>query len=364
MAIHPKHLSICSGIGAIDLGLQSALGIESVGYIERDAFAAAILMARMEEQALDVAPIWDDLESFDSTAWSGCVDIISAGIPCQPFSYAGKHGGTEDERWLWPDICRISEDCGTSQIFIENTPGLIQRGLYEILHDLAEMGYSAEWGLFNASDSQAPHKRQRVFLLAHRESIDIKPWTDRAKLYTELRRQAMGDTNGEHVEGTGSEYRLGEKERKQDYEPYSSGCFMADTECERRFAWTRKSKGWEKTKRTQRQRESGGSSTVAHADSAGRWRFKKSNGAEEGFTKIKGWYNTYGRFPPSRDNNDAWGRWVESGLPEPTVRGDTDGSSHRVDRLRSLGNSVVPQCVTMAYNILLNRLTTELRPVK
>jgi len=340
MAIHPKHLSICSGIGAIDLGLQSALGIESVGYIERDAFAAAILMARMEEQALDVAPIWDDLESFDSTAWSGCVDILSAGIPCQPFSYAGKHGGTEDERWLWPDIRRISENCGASQIFIENTPGLIQRGLYEILHDLAEMGYSAEWGLFNASDSQAPHKRQRVFLLAHRESIDIKPWSDRAKLYTELRRQAMGDTNGEHVEGAGSEYRLGEKEREQDYKPHSSGCFMADTDYERERL------------------------PMADTDSAGRWRFKKSNGAEEGFTKIKGWYNTYGRFPPPRGDNDAWGRWVESGLPEPSIRGVTDGTTYRVDRLRSLGNSVVPQCVTMAYNVLLNRLISELRPVK
>ena len=103
MAIHPKHLSICSGIGAIDLGLQSALGVKSVGYIERDAFAAALLVARMEEQTMDVAPIWDDLTSFDSTAWRECVDILSAGIPCQPFSYAGKHSGTEEERWLWPN---------------------------------------------------------------------------------------------------------------------------------------------------------------------------------------------------------------------------------------------------------------------
>jgi DNA (cytosine-5)-methyltransferase 1 len=340
MAIHPKHLSICSGIGAIDLGLQSALGIESVGYVERDAFAAAILVARMEEQALDVAPIWDDLGSFDSTAWSGCVDIISAGIPCQPFSYAGKHGGTEDERWLWSDICRISQDCGASQIFIENTPGLVKRGLYEILHDLAEMGYSAEWGLFNASDSQAPHKRQRLFLLAHRETIDIKPWTDRAKLYTQLREQSMGYTDSEHVEGTGSEYRLGKKEQESGHEPYSTGCFMADTDYRRERL------------------------PVADTDSTGRWRFTKSNGASEGFTKIKGWYHTYGRYPPARGQNDAWSRWVGAGLPEPTVRGDTNGTTFRVDRLRSLGNSVVPQGVTMAYNVLLNRLTTETRPVR
>jgi DNA (cytosine-5)-methyltransferase 1 len=363
MAIHPKHLSICSGIGAIDLGLQSALGVKSVGYIERDAFAAALLVARMEEQTMDVAPIWDDLTSFDSTAWSGCVDIISAGIPCQPFSYAGKHAGTEDERWLWPDIHRINQDCRASQIFIENTPGLIKRGLYEILHDLAEMGYSAEWGLFNASDSQAPHKRQRLFLLAHREDIDIRPWIDRAKLYTELRRQSMGYANGQHVEGSGSEYRLEEKKREQDYEPYSSGCIMADTKCERRVAWARVSEGWEKIKRTQGKRESGGGSIVANTDSEGRWQFKEKD-SKEGFMEIKGWYNTYGCFPPSRGNDDAWGRWVESGLPQPSIRGDTDGSTYRVDRLRSLGNSVVPQCVTMAYNVLLNRLTSDLVPVR
>jgi DNA (cytosine-5)-methyltransferase 1 len=292
------------------------------------------------------------------------VDIISAGIPCQPFSYAGKHGGTEDERWLWPDIYRINQDCRASQIFIENTPGLIERGLYEILHDLAEMGYSAEWGLFNASDSQAPHKRQRVFLLAHREAIDIKPWADRAKLYTELRRQSMGYPYSKHVEGSGSEYRLEEEGREQDYEPYSTGCVMADTECERRVAWARVPEGWEKIKRAQGKRESGRGSVVANTDSEGRWRFTQGDSTQEGFAEIKGWYNTYGCFPPSRGNNDAWRRWVESGLPEPSIRGDTDGSTFRVDRLRSLGNSVVPQCVTMAYNVLLNRLTTETRPVR
>jgi DNA (cytosine-5)-methyltransferase 1 len=363
MAIHPQHLSLCSGIGAIDLGLQSALGIESVGYVERDSFAAAILVARMEDQAMDVAPIWDDIESFRSSEWSGCVDIVSAGFPCQPFSYAGKHGGTEDERWLWPHVRRISQDCGTSQIFIENTPGLVERGLYEILHDLAEMGYSAEWGLFNASDVEAPHKRQRLFLLAHRETIDIQPWISRSNLYTQLRKQGMGNAYSQHVERGGTEHRLGEEEHESDYQPDSAGCFVADTESTGQASWTRTSKGWNKEERAQWQQKLGGSSVVANTDSKGRWEFKKGNG-QKGFMDLKRWYDTYGCFPPSRENDDAWRRWIESGLPEPTVRGITDGSAYRVDRLRSLGNSVVPQCITMAYNVLLNRLTTETRPVR
>jgi len=334
-----------------------------VGYVERDAFAAAILVARMEEQTMDVAPIWDDIESFGSAEWSGCVDILSAGFPCQPFSYAGKHAGTNDERWLWPYIYRISQDCGPCQIFIENTPGLVSRGLYEILFDLAEMGYAAEWGLFNASDSQAPHKRQRLFLLAHREDIDIKPWLDRTRLYTQLRRQAMGNPNGEHVEGSGAEYRLDETSGESYYKFDSSGCFVANPECEGWESWTRKLEGRTKGKWSQRKRESGGGSTLANTNSKGRWKFSERN-SQEGLLEIKGWHNTYGCFPPTRTDDDAWSRWLESGLPKPTVRGDTDGSAFRVDRLRSLGNSVVPQCVTMAYNVLLDRMTSDPVPVR
>jgi len=321
MDLHPKHLSACSGIGAIDLGLQAALGTRTVGYIERDAFAAAILVARMEEQTLDRAPIWDDLTTFDGASWSGCVDIISAGIPCQPFSYAGKHGGTADGRWLWPHIYRISQDCGPCQIFIENTPGLVERGLYEVIFDLAEMGYSAEWGLFNASDAQAPHKRQRLFLLAHREDVDIQPWVHRAAT---LRTIAMGHSNSEHVEGSGSQHRLGTENDRQA-EPSAIP-----------------------------------SSPVANPDSS--HQLQTRDGAEATL-EGKEWHDSYGCFPPARDDTEGWDRWNESGSPQPAVRGDSYGSAYRVDRLRSLGNSAVPQCVTLAYDFLLGRLASEKLPV-
>src|SRR5690606_32653406 len=82
-------LSLCSGAGGLDLGLAIAIpGYRAVGHVERGTYAAAILVARMEDAALDQAPVWDDIASFDGRPWRGAVDIVTAGYPCQPFSVA------------------------------------------------------------------------------------------------------------------------------------------------------------------------------------------------------------------------------------------------------------------------------------
>lgn len=101
-------LALCAGYGGFSLGLRLA-GIDhrTVCYVERDAHAAATLVARMGEASLDQAPVWDDLESFDGSAWRGRVDLVTGGFPCPPFSAAGRRTGADDERWLWPDIARI-----------------------------------------------------------------------------------------------------------------------------------------------------------------------------------------------------------------------------------------------------------------
>jgi len=100
-------LSLCSGTGGLDLGLTIAIpGYRAVGYVERETYAAAILVARMEDAALDQAVVWDDVATFDDRPWRGAVDILSAGYPCQPFSVAGKRLGNEDPRHLWPHVVR------------------------------------------------------------------------------------------------------------------------------------------------------------------------------------------------------------------------------------------------------------------
>ena len=165
-----RALCLCDGYGGFELGFRLAgLRVRTVARCERDSFAASVLVARMEEQRLDQAPLWDDLVTFDGPAWRGRVDIITAGFPCQPFSVTGEQLGIDDERWIWPDIARIIADVGPRYVFLENVPGLVRLGLPHVLSDLAELGFDADWGSLAASGVGAPHERDRIWILAHTE---------------------------------------------------------------------------------------------------------------------------------------------------------------------------------------------------
>jgi DNA (cytosine-5)-methyltransferase 1 len=164
-----RSIELCAGYGGFTLGLRD-YGIQTVAYVERDSYAAATLVARMEEERLDQAPIWDDLCTFDGTAWRGHVDLITAGFPCQPFSTAGKQRGLDDDRWIWPNIAGIIADVRPRYVFLENVTGLIRAGLAHVLKDLAALGFDAEWGVLSAAAVGAPHRRQRVWILADAES--------------------------------------------------------------------------------------------------------------------------------------------------------------------------------------------------
>jgi len=128
----------------LDEGVAAALGYlglryRTVGYVERDAYAAACLLARMEEQALEPAPVWaGNLEDVRWERWSGAVDCIVSGFPCQPWSAAGKQRGISDERWIWPAIVECIRAVGPSLVFFENVRGLVSGGgLEAVLGDLA-----------------------------------------------------------------------------------------------------------------------------------------------------------------------------------------------------------------------------------
>jgi DNA (cytosine-5)-methyltransferase 1 len=150
--------------------------VRLVGAVEREAYAASILAAGMVRGDLDLAPIWSDVATFDGRPWRGRVDLVTAGYPCQGESLAGNGRGVDDERWLWPHVMRIVDECGARFLFCENVAGHISRSFRVVLGDLAARGWSVEWDLVPASTVGAPHIRERVFFLA------VAPDADRDEL--------------------------------------------------------------------------------------------------------------------------------------------------------------------------------------
>ncbi len=175
MAVHPSTqpedlcgISLCAGVGGLDLGLHIAEpGYRTVCYVERNSFAASALVARMADASLAQAPIWDDLKTFDGRPWRGRVHLISAGYPCQPFTLSGLRQGEDDPRHLWPDVARIAREVGPEWLFFENVPGHLTLGLQDVCADLQAMGYRVAARVVSAAQVGASHTRERVFILAH-----------------------------------------------------------------------------------------------------------------------------------------------------------------------------------------------------
>jgi DNA (cytosine-5)-methyltransferase 1 len=161
-------LAVCAGFGGLELGLRLVFGdaYRTVCFVEREAFAAASLVALMRAGLLDEAPVWDDMVTFDGRAWRGHVDLVSGGLPCQPYSVAGQQRGDADERAIWPRFIRVVREIRPALVLIENVPPFL--AWYRPIGDrLSRLGYEYQVGLFRASEVGAPHRRERLFILAH-----------------------------------------------------------------------------------------------------------------------------------------------------------------------------------------------------
>ncbi|SVE06535.1 uncharacterized protein METZ01_LOCUS459389, partial [marine metagenome] len=129
---------------------------------------------RIKDGLLDDAPIWTDLRTFDATAWRGRVHLITGGFPCQPHSVAGNRKGADDSRELSGEVLRIAEELGYPTLFLENVPGIRKFWYYNVRPRLQSMGYRVEEVLVTAAETGAPHKRQRLFILAHHVSKGLQ----------------------------------------------------------------------------------------------------------------------------------------------------------------------------------------------
>ncbi|MES2336264.1 MAG: DNA cytosine methyltransferase [Pseudomonadota bacterium] len=363
-------LSLCSGAGGLDLGLQIALSsARTIGFVERDAFAAAILVSRMHDGSLDDAPIWDDVGTFDGRPWRGAVDIITAGYPCQPFSLAGRRLGAEDPRHLWPHVARIIGEVQPPFVFLENVAHHLRLGFPEVASGLVGMGYRLAAGLFTAAEVGAPHRRERLFILAIREGDEL---ADPARLLwhpVEWRQSdgtaaALADAEGECQREPANETHAVAGSRTARDELGDDGSPMADA-ADRQFPQP----GWR-----QARREGSGPHGAGLADADGERRLQTERGQpsdggpdpcggnvdDANGARSQGRGDDIGEhagerpaWPPGPGDADGWERYLRCAPDlEPAVRRGADGLAHRVDRLRLCGNGVVPLVAAHALRTL------------
>jgi DNA (cytosine-5)-methyltransferase 1 len=159
-------LDLFSGIGGNSIGLKDY--VQPVAYCEADRHAQAVLFSRMSDGSLPRAPICTDVTKLDGRDFQGIVDIIIAGFPCQDISVAGKGAGLEGERsGLFYEVVRLAKEIEPSFLFLENVPAIRTRGLDRVIEELTALGYDLRWTMLSASDVGAPHKRERWFLLGY-----------------------------------------------------------------------------------------------------------------------------------------------------------------------------------------------------
>jgi len=162
-----NELALFAGAGGGILG-GHLLGWRTVCAVEWEPYPASVLVARQNEGTLPAFPIWDDVQTFDGKPWRGRVDVISGGFPCQDISCAGTGAGIDGERSsMWGHMARIIGEVRPKHVFVENSPMLVGRGLARVLGDLAQMGYDAKWGVLGAHHVAAPHKRDRIWIVAN-----------------------------------------------------------------------------------------------------------------------------------------------------------------------------------------------------
>jgi DNA (cytosine-5)-methyltransferase 1 len=166
-----NNLSLFSGIDGLGLGLERA-GMTTVGQVELDPWCRDLLA-----QQWPTVPRHDDVRTAPDW-WASQerppVHVVSGGFPCQPFSHNGLMLGMADERWGWPWFANVVRAVRPRYVVVENVPALLRDAdaFGAVLGDLAGLGFDAEWGVLSACAFGAPHTRERLFVLAHRQGDD------------------------------------------------------------------------------------------------------------------------------------------------------------------------------------------------
>lgn len=385
-------LSICSGYGGIELGLEMVERTRTVCYVENEIGAASILAARMEDNTLDSAPVWSNLRSFDPEPWRGKVDIIAGGFPCQPHSVAGNQRGEDDPRELSGEVLRIAAGLGYPTLFLENVPGILRFYWDNIRPKLREMGYEVKEGLFTASETGAPHKRERLFILAYTDSnepsthsrnngkkcrvSETNSQSEHSPSVSERGSSKLAYSESER-HGRGDSPQCGDEQRFiQSEEPGGSEMGSEAEGCDSKLADSNNSGSREDFKQRQLRADglvqSPGNSGEARSSTdeeiqGRRWaednqNKKLANSSIEGPAR-DGFFReeeppqatrVISLYPPGPTEHERWARLLTV-MPEavPALCRDADGASIGMDkRLRAIGNGVVPAVAAYAWAYL------------
>jgi DNA (cytosine-5)-methyltransferase 1 len=308
MDTRPLHLDLFSGIGGFALAAQWA-GFRTVQFCEIDPFCQKVLAKNFPG-----VPVHDDIKTLSGES-VGPVDVVTGGFPCQPVSQAGKRRGSADDRYLWPEMARIVSEVRPRWVLGENVAGLISMGLDQCLSDLEDLGYDARAVVVPACAVGAPHRRDRVWIVAHdqrervphdgRRAVAGTPSSgqgdgqERERVRPDARECGDARGSGLDADASGGGVRRGDAPRETG-QPAQLREAVPDTNCSRLQDWDGEP-GWR---------------PGPHAMPPG------ASGSAGGFA--------------------FW-------ATEPGVGRVDHGIPKRVDRLRSLGNAIVPQ---VAYQFL------------
>mgnify|MGYP003648940058 FL=1 len=190
-----KVLDLFSGIGGFSLGLERTGGFETVAFCEIEKYPRKVLAKHWPD-----VPIYEDVKELTHERLEadglGRIDIITGGYPCQPFSTAGERRGAEDDRHLWPEVKRLMATIRPTWGLFENVAGHISMGLDEVLSDLADEGYAAWTCIIPACAVDAPHRRDRVWILAHSKNERDVRWNRQQKNDDETSRKGVFNESG------------------------------------------------------------------------------------------------------------------------------------------------------------------------
>ena len=347
-------LDLFSGIGGFSLGLETAGPFRTVAFCEQDKFCQAVLRKHWPD-----VPIYDDVRTIP-TDELGRIDLVCGGFPCQPWSVAGQQRGAEDDRDLWPAMATLIEKLRPQWVIGENVRGFVNEplGLQRSLSDLESLGYEAAPFIIPACAVDAPHRRDRVWIVANNDrqcgrasgSSEVQSPPAIAALATSeqpaslAHRESDGREQGKQNSGgrregigAGEEYRSG-----------NGGETVADAG-RNTTGGNPKFHGEEAQWSQGKFQPTNGGQDVAHADNEGSQGRKQRRASGESArasrpaTQRSEDGGPQQWLPESRMGGMADGvpRWLD----EPDCGRVATGVKNRVARLKALGNAIVPQVV-------------------